>query len=232
MVASPLDKEKKLQLPKLADSPAVKKTINEEATQNSLVTQELNLKITALAEAFSGSFNEVATKFQDYDKQIKDSNEKITGLGQAIGILNDEFTKFVEIWQKKMATIPTSLDSNTPPGTNLVTSKRVDLEKDPPAETTPPSTQDKLFQWANLLASLASPGQPAAAAGGGGMGTATDLLQLVLKLQDNAEERALKRTESSIKNIAAIANLLMGKKVELPMESTESTKLEVAKHLL
>ena len=52
------------------------------------------------------------------------------------------------------------------------------------------------------------------------MGQATSLLELVLKLQDNAEERALKRTESSIKNIAAIANLLMGKKVELPLETT------------
>ena len=227
-----MDKEKKKPQPiKPEEPPVIVEKPNEEAIKNFPIIQDLNLKVTTLAEALSGSFAEVNKKFEGYDIQVKDTNEKITALGQAVSILNDEFSKFMETLQAKLAGASTAPGAdNTPPGTSIVSSKRVGLEKPPITEEPPPSTGDKLFQWANLLASLASPGQPVAVASGGGMGTATDLLQLVLKLQDNAEERALKRTESSIKNIAAIANLLMGKKVELPMESTEPIKPEIVKH--
>lgn len=221
-VASALEQDKKKPQPlNPIDPPAVIEKPDEETLKNAPVIQELNLKVIALGEALSGSFNQVTTKFQEYDTQIKNTDEKITALGQAISILNDEFSKFMETLQAKLATAP--LEPNALPGTSIVSSKRVPLEEVAPTiiapETAPPSTGDKLLQWANLLAGLASSGKTEG--GGGGLGQASSLLELVLKLQDNAEERALKRTESSIKNIAAIANLLMGKKVEIPIGTVE-----------
>ena len=216
-----MDKEKKKPQPiKSEEPPIIVEKSNEKAIKNLPVIQDLNLKVTALAEAVSGSFVEVNNKFESYDVQVKDTNEKITALGQAVSILNDEFSKFMETLQAKLAGAPVAPGDNTPPGTNIISSKRVSLEKPLATEPTepPPSTGDKLLQWANLLAGLAGSGKTEAVSGGGT--NATDLLKLVLQLQDNAEERALKRTESSIKNIAAIANLLMGKKVELPIETT------------
>ena len=221
-----MDKEKKPQPVKLEEPPVTIEKLNEEATKGLPSIQNLNLKVTTLAEALSGSFTEVNKKFERYDNQTKDTNEKITALGQAISILNNEFSKLVETLQARLAGVPVAPGDNTPLGTDISSSKRVDLEKPSGAELPPPSAGDKLLQWANLLAGLAGSGQPAAAAGGGA--NATDLLKLVLQLQDNAEERALKRTESSIKNIAAIANLLMGKKVEIPIETA---KPETTPHL-
>jgi len=219
-----LEKEKeKPQLPKLAEAPELKETTNEEAIKNLPVIQDLNIKITALAEAFSGGFTEVNKKFEGYDVQVKDTNEKITALGQAISVLNDEFSNFMKTLQAKLA--PASAISggeNTPPGIAAVSSKRVDVEKPPTIKPPPTTTGDKLLQWANLLAGLAGSGQPSGASGGGGANP-TDLLKLVLQLQDSAEERALKRQETSVKNIALIANLFMGKKLELP---TEEKKIE------
>ena len=221
-----MEKEKKPQPIKSEEPPVIVEKSNEEAIKNLPVIQDLNLKVTALAEAVSGSFAEVNKKFESYDVQAKDTNEKITALGQAVSILNDEFSKFMETLQAKLAGAPPIPGGdNTPPGTSIVSSKRVGLEKPPATEPEPPtSTGDKLLQWANLLAGLAGSGKTEG--GGGGGVNATDLLKLVLQLQDNAEERALKRTESSIKNIAAIANLLIGKKVELPMETTKSETKE------
>ena len=220
-----MDKEKKKPQPikPFKEPPVIVEKPNEEKIKNQPVIQELNLRVTALAEAVSGSFVEVNKKFQSYDIQAKDTNEKITALGQAVSILNDEFSQFMENLQAKLTGAPAIPGGdNTPPGTNIISSKRVPLERAAPAAIipeTPPSTGDKLLQWANLLAGLAGPGK--SEGGGGGLGQASSLLELVLKLQDNAEERALKRTESSIKNIAAIANLLMGKKVEVPIETTK-----------
>ena len=224
-VVSALEKEKKPQPIKSEEPPVVVEKPNEEAIKNLPIIQDLNLKVTALAEALSGSFAEVNIKFESYDVQTKDTNKKITALGQAVSILNDEFSKFMETLQAKLASAPPIPGGdNTPPGTSIVSSKRVGLEKPLATEPEPPpSTGDKLLQWANLLAGLAGSGQPATSGGGT---NATDLLKLVLQLQDNAEERALKRTESSIKNIAAIANLLMGKKIELPLETTKSETKE------
>jgi hypothetical protein len=213
------EKEKKnLQPPKLAEPPKVKETINEEAIKNFPIIQDLNIKITALAEALSGSLTEVNKKFESYDIQIKDTNEKITALGQAVSVLNEEFSNFMKDLQAKLAPPPAIAEGdNTPPGTSIVSSKRVEIEKPSVAESppAPATTGDKLLQWANLLAGLASSGAPSS----GGGANATDLLKLVLQLQDNAEERALKRLDTSIKSITMIANLLTGKKIEVPEET-------------
>ena len=226
-MALPLDKKKKPQPIKTEEPPIiVKEKPSEELIKNLPVIQDLNIKVVALAEAFSGSLTEVNKKFEGYDVQARDTNEKITTLGQAVSILNNEFSKLVGTLQAKFATIPASPGENTPPGTSVVSSERVSLEKPPVAESPPPSTGDKLYQWANLLASLAGSGQPS---GGGGSGVgATDLLKLVLELQDKAEERALKRQETSVKSIAMIANLLTGKRKEI---LEEITKPETTEHL-
>ena len=216
-----MDKEKKKPQPiKPEEPPVMVEKLNKEAIKDFPVIQDLNVKVTALAGALSGSLTEVNKRFENYDIQVKDTNEKITALGQAVSILNDEFSEFMKNLQARLAGAPVVPGAdNTPPGTSIVSSKRVDLEKSPPTVETPaPSAGDKLLQWGNLLASLAGSGKTES---GGGLGQASSLLELVLKLQDNAEERALKRTESSIKNIAAIANLLMGKRIELPIETTK-----------
>ena len=219
----PLVREKKPQPSKPKEPPVILKKPDEEEIKDLLI-QDLNLKVTTLAEALSGSLTEVNKKFESYDVQVKDTNEKITALGQAVSILNDEFSKFMETLQAKLA--PTSVPSgNTPPGTTVISSERASPENPPVATEQPPaSTGDKLFQWANLLSSLAGPSQPS----GGGGANANELLQLVLKLQDNAEERALKRLDTSIKSITTIASLFTGKKVEVPEEiKTEA----ITKHL-
>lgn len=216
-----MEKEKKPQPIKAPiEPPVITEKLNEEAIKNLPVIQDLNLKFTALAEAVSGSLTEVNKKFEGYDVQAKDTNEKITALGKAVSILNDEFSNFMKTLQVKLASAPVAPGpDNTPPGTSVVSSERVSLEKAAPAtaETAPPSTGDKIYQWANLLATLAGSAQPS----GGGGASATDLLKLLLELQDKAEERALKRQETSVKSIAMIANLLTGKRMEILEEVTK-----------
>lgn len=222
-VVSPLEKEKKNPQPlKPEESPVFVEKLDEETIKNLPVIQDLNLKFTTLTEAVSGSLTEVNKRFEGYDIQAKDTNEKITALGQAVSILNDEFSQFIKTLQAKLATISASPDTVTP-RTSIVSSEKVDLEKPPATEQPPISAGDKILQWANLLAGLATSGQPSG--GGGGGANATDLLKLVLELQDNAEDRALKRLDTSIKSITLIANLLTGKK----LETTEEVKSEVPK---
>jgi len=207
----PSEKVKK----KPADKTTKEKIASLPTERTTKITEEEIMQLP-LIQTLNAGVQEISGKLQGYEAEIKETNEKISALAEAMGILNDEFSKFMQTLQDKLSSteIPPGnpLLGNSPPGTKTVSTTRVN----PAAPEVPPepSNQDKLLGWANVLSQFMGAGTSKTPTEAGGGVNAGDMIKLVLELQNNAEERALKRQEVSIKNIVELGKLFTSKKIE------------------
>jgi hypothetical protein len=200
--------------------------------------KELEDRINLLASATEKSLQSV---IQDYSTKIKEVNDNVGSLKQAIDLLNEEFTKFIETWYNKQTggnlpasnpanpevPLPQNPALNNPVETIPIASQRIDLSK---PEVKEPSTQDKLLAWANILTQFLQASGGASSSGGDNI---TRMLELIMQIQDRAEQRALERQEVVIKNVATLANLFTKGKIavleEKPAEAVASPHISETK---
>jgi len=149
-------------------------------------------------------------------------------LAKAVGVLNNEFTGFLDAIKNPQGQTSSPTPSGNTPPASIVDAGPTSV---PPTETTPApagdTKQDKMLQWAGILARLAE----------GGLGGKQDstnptaeMLKLILDLQDRSEERALNRQKASIDSLLAITKVLGAKGVNVPSGEKVSTS-EPSGHL-
>ena len=147
--------------------------------------EEVNAKLAALSE-----------KILAQDKQQEETNAKIVALANAVGSLNEEFTRFIDTLKAQTASAqstqtPPQASAEDPPGggnAKPLPGFNILAPKEPPQQATEPSKQDRLLAWADILAKLAQAG-----GGGGAQADANampnSLMQLVNSLKVMGELR-------------------------------------------
>lgn len=150
------------------------------------------------------------SKIDSLEGELQERGEQIEVLAKSIGVLNEQFNKFLNevnpsnTGQKSPQQIKKSPNSSSPnqgpQGGGPAPSQT--RNRVPPGAGSEGGKQDKLLRWASVLAQLTG-------AGGGGKESsgASDMIRLVLQLQNEAEDRALDRQKTAIESFAKIADI-------------------------
>lgn len=160
-----------------------------------------------------GKNEELEAKINDLTDKLNESDEKVRVLAKAVGVLNNEFTKLLDAMKGSQVApqanpSPQAGQTDTSPSP----SQGQGQATMPAGAQAGAGKQDRLLQWAGLLAQLAG-------GGGGKEGGASDMLRLVLELQDHAEDRALNRQKTAVDSMVAMSKILKGMFSAAPPEA-------------